>query len=58
MWGSILLINSVLWALASTFFIFSIGASILWWTAKPVEIGFILGLILTGTEVLFGFFAE
>ena len=58
MWNTALAINSVLWTLAATFFIYSIGASILLWTPKPLEVSFIVGLILTGSEVVIAFFLE
>jgi hypothetical protein len=58
MWKIVLLINSILWAIAATFFVYSVGASILYWTFRPVEVAFVIALILSGSQVVFGFFAD
>lgn len=58
LWAGVLVINSILWTAASLFFVYTVGASILFWNAKPVMVGFIIAGILTFSEVIIGILSE
>ena len=58
MWNTILNVNSVLCAIASTFLIYAAGASIYYLTPRPFELSLILVLILIVMEVLFAALEE
>jgi len=54
MWSTILLINSIIFALASTYLVYSIGAAILLLDWKPFVITLIVCIFLGFSEVALG----
>ncbi|MDR3570993.1 MAG: hypothetical protein P4L81_02230 [Candidatus Pacebacteria bacterium] len=57
-WSTLVNINSVLLALASLYTIYAAGASIYYWTLRPLEIGVTLVFILYCTEIIFAAIEE
>lgn len=58
MWNLMVAINSVLCAFACLYVIYAAGASIYYWTLRPLELGITLVLILICTEILFAALEE
>ena len=58
MWNTALSVNSVLWIIASTFFIYAIGNAILTLTWKELLISFIFAAGLTITQIVAGALAD
>lgn len=57
MWNSVLNINSVLLTITFTFVVYSIGTSIITWSAGYTLPAIILFLLLVLTEVIFSLFS-
>ena len=54
MWDTILFINSILWAIASIYFVYSVGAAILKWDVRIFLYGFGWFLFFLITEIILG----
>lgn len=57
-WNTLVNINSVLCALACVYVVYAAGASIYYWTLRPIELGILLVFILLCTEVVFAAIEE
>ena len=58
MWGTILQINSVLWALSGVFLVYSLGHGILTWSGKQFFLALLLFAFLGVIEVVIGALQE
>lgn len=58
LWNDLVTLNSILCALASGYTVYAAGASLYYWTLRPLELGIILVLILICTEVVFAAIEE
>ena len=52
MWGTLLQVNSVLWALSGVFLIYSIGNAIFTWSGKQFLLALLLFAFLSVTEIV------
>ncbi|OGG53474.1 hypothetical protein A3H16_01855 [Candidatus Kaiserbacteria bacterium RIFCSPLOWO2_12_FULL_53_8] len=58
MWGTILNINSILWALSGTYFVYSTGIAILTWSGKQFLLGLLVFVFFSLAEVALAAIAE
>lgn len=58
MWGILLQINSVLWALAGIFLIYSLGAAIMTWSWKQFWLALLLFVFVSIVEVALAAISE
>ncbi len=58
MWGTILLVNSVLWVLAATYFVYSLGTAIIMWSWKQFLIALLVFVLLSVAEIVLAAIAE
>jgi len=58
MWGHILQVNSVLWALSGVFLIYATGAAIFSWSWKQFLLALLLFVFFSVTEIVFAALQE
>lgn len=58
MWENILLVNSILWCIAAGFLVYAVGASVFFLSYRPLEVAFIIFMILSGTETILAFITD
>jgi len=58
MWGILLTVNSVLWALAATYFVYSIGTAILTWSGKQFLLGLVIFVFFSIAEIVIAAISE
>ncbi|OGG50667.1 hypothetical protein A2763_03620 [Candidatus Kaiserbacteria bacterium RIFCSPHIGHO2_01_FULL_54_36] len=58
MWGNLIIIGSIIWAIAGVYFIYTLGAAIITWQWKQFWIALLLFIFISLVQIVLAALAE